>query len=258
MRRPIIAANWKMNKLSHEARELAREVVEGTRGLESLDVVLIPPFTALAAVAPLLNGTNVSLGAQDCFWEEWGAFTGEVSPRMLIDSDCRFVLVGHSERRGVLGETDQMINRKLKAALASGLKVILCIGERLEERDSGKTLEVLEHQLTLALSGLEAPALEDLVIAYEPVWAIGTGRAASAEQAQHAQGFIRGLIRESYGRERAENLRIQYGGSVTPENIASFISQPDVDGALVGGASLKASVFLDLLYVSDKIVQEFQ
>ncbi len=258
MRRPIIAANWKMNKLSHEARELAREVVEGTRELRSLDIVLIPPFTALAAVRPLLNGTHLSLGAQDCFWEVGGAFTGEVSPPMLVDSGCCFVLVGHSERRGLMGETDQMINRKLKAALASGLKAILCIGERLEEMDSGKTLEVLKHQLTLALGGLEVQALSDLVIAYEPVWAIGTGRAASAEQAEEAHSFIRGLIGERYGRERAENLRIQYGGSVTPENIASFISQPDVDGALVGGASLKASVFVDLLRISDRIIRKYQ
>lgn len=253
MRRPIIAANWKMNKLSHEAQELAREIVEGARELSSLDVVLIPPFTALAAVRPLLNGTPLSLGAQDCFWEEWGAFTGEVSPPMLIDSGCRFVLVGHSERRGVLGETDQMINRKLKAALASGLKAILCIGERLEERDSGKTLEVLKHQLTLALNGLEAQALEDLVFAYEPVWAIGTGRTASPQQAAQVHRFIRGILGDLFTPHWAQGLRIQYGGSVKPENIRDLLAEVNIDGALVGGASLDNGPFARIVAVAEEM-----
>ena len=242
MRRPIIAGNWKMHLLREEAAAFVRQL-RGTCETDAVEVVVCPPYTALAAAAAALSGSRIGLGAQDVFWEPQGAFTGEVSPRMLVDAGCRYVIVGHSERRQHFQETDEQINKKLIASLRSGLKPILCVGETLQQRESGQTLEVVGGQLNRALKGITSEELEQIVIAYEPVWAIGTGRNATPEQAQEAHVFIRRWLAKRFDERAAESLRIQYGGSVTAANAASLLQQPDVDGALVGGASLKAESF---------------
>ena len=241
MRRPLIAGNWKMHTTQREAAELARQVAAGCRGAAA-EVAVCPPFTALAAVRQALEGSSVGLGAQDLSWEAQGAFTGEVSAAMLADAGCRYVLIGHSERRALFGETDEAVRRKLEAALRQGLTPIVCIGETLAEREAGRTLEVLRHQLSGALPGAAAEYRARVVLAYEPVWAIGTGRTASPEQAQEAHAFIRQWLAEAWG-PAAQAVRIQYGGSVNAANAESLLRQPDVDGALVGGASLKADAF---------------
>ncbi len=238
MRRPFVAGNWKMNTTEAEAVVLAREVAEQTAGAPC-EVAVCVPFPHLASVRQALAGSHVRLGAQDVYWEPRGAFTGEVSVPMLQDY-CSHVIIGHSERRQLFGETDDWVNRKLAAVLASPLDPIVCVGELLQERRAGETEKVLERQLRLGLSGI---ALSGRVtIAYEPVWAIGTGETATPEVAQQACAFIRGVLRE-LAPAAADLIRIQYGGSVNPENAASLLSQPDIDGALVGGASLKAGQF---------------
>jgi triosephosphate isomerase len=247
MRQPFIAGNWKMFTNTATARDLATAVVTGVGSSTSVRVAVCPPFPYLATVADALRGSSVALGAQNCYPEKEGAFTGEVSPVMLADVGCRWVILGHSERRHVLGENDAVINRKIKAALAAGLGVIFCVGETLQEREEDRTESVLETQLTGGLDGLEAPEIGRMVVAYEPVWAIGTGRNATPEQAQQAHAFIRRQIGKEFGEEAAAALLIQYGGSVKPENAASLLNQPDVDGALVGGASLKAEQFLAIV-----------
>ncbi len=240
MRKPLIAANWKMNMLRWEAQELARSFLEKVPDLTAYsDVVLIPPFTVLDVVRGVVDGTHVKLGAQNVFWEERGAFTGEISPGMLRDAGCEWVIVGHSERRHVLGETDEMVNKKIKASLDSGLNVILCVGETLEERESGKHLKRITGQVEIALSQLELDSPHRLVIAYEPVWAIGTGKNATPDEADYVQGTIREITGNIFG-DMAEEVRIVYGGSVTEENIQELIGEPNIDGALVGGASLQA------------------
>jgi triosephosphate isomerase len=246
MRQPFIAGNWKMFTNLASARELAGAVA---RGISStvVRVAVCPPFPYLATVAETIRGTPVELGAQNCYPEKEGAFTGEVSPGMLLDVGCRCVILGHSERRQILGENDAFINRKIKASLGAGLGVIFCVGETLQEREDNRTERVLETQLSGGLEGIDAAGLAKIVIAYEPVWAIGTGRNATPEQAQHAHAFIRKRIGERFGGPAAQALTIQYGGSVKPENAASLLSQPDVDGALVGGASLKADQFLAIV-----------
>ncbi len=215
-----------------------------------VSIAVCPPFPYLSAVAEILKGGVVALGAQNCYHEKEGAFTGEVSPAMLVDVGCRYVILGHSERRQKLGESDAFINRKVHAALAAGLEVILCLGETLEERQSQRTETVLETQLNGSLAGLEAAALRHVVLAYEPVWAIGTGQNATPQQAQDAHAFLRGKIRARFGEETASALPIQYGGSVKPDNAAILFAQPDVDGGLIGGASLNADSFLAIARAS--------
>jgi triosephosphate isomerase len=245
-RRYLIAANWKMHKTLTEARTLAREVRRGlTWGLKS-EVALAPPFTALAAVAEELADSDIRLAAQDTFWERQGAYTGAISPVMLHDVGCRYVIIGHSERRHFFGDTDRTVNRKLKATLEVGLCPICCIGETLEERQANQTLARVGKQLEEGLAGLAPLTGAQLALAYEPVWAIGTGLTATPQQAQEVQAFIRSLLRELLG-AAAEDVRILYGGSVTPDNTAALLAEPDIDGALVGGASLKAPSFLGII-----------
>jgi triosephosphate isomerase len=247
MRKPFVAGNWKMYTTASSARELARAVVQGLGADDRVTVALCPPFPYLGVVADALRGSMVRLGAQNLYPEKEGAFTGEVSPTMLVDAGCRYVILGHSERRHKLGETDAFINRKVHAALAAGLTAILCIGETLDQREAGRTEAVLDAQLTGSLAGVTSQHLSRLVIAYEPIWAIGTGRNASPEQAQEAHAFIRRQIGKLCSEESAGALPIQYGGSVKPENAASLLCEPDVDGALVGGASLKADQLLAIV-----------
>lgn len=240
MRLPIIAGNWKMNTTVEEAIELVRGMRDGLDKIEGVEKVLCPPFISLTAVDELISGSSIKLGAQNLYFEEKGAYTGEVSPLMLAGL-CEYVILGHSERRQYFGETDELVNKKVKAALKVGLKPILCVGERLEENESGKTDEVVTRQVKGALAAIDAPL--GLVIAYEPIWAIGTGKAATGEQANTTIGLIRHTVYQIYGEHFARAIRIQYGGSVTSANIAEFVAQPEIDGALVGGASLKAAEF---------------
>ena len=244
-RLPLIAGNWKMYKTMAEARALAREIRLGTAGRARPEVVLAPPYTALAAVAQELAASPIGLAAQDTFWEREGAYTGAISPLMLQDAGCRYVIVGHSERRQHFGDTNRTVNLKLKAALAAGLRLIFCLGETREEREAGQTMARVAEQLQEGLAGVAATGA-NLVVAYEPVWAIGTGLTATPDQAQEVHAFIRSRLREILG-AAAEDVRILYGGSVTPENAASLLAQPDIDGALVGGASLKAASFLAII-----------
>ena len=244
MRLPIIAGNWKMNTTVEQAVELVQEMKDTLHAIEGVEKVLCPPFISLSAVSGLIAGSSIKLGAQNLYFEEKGAYTGEVSPLMLAGL-CQYVIIGHSERRQYFGETDETVNRKVEAALKVGLKPILCVGERLEENETGKTEEVVTRQAKGALVGIDSP--RELVIAYEPVWAIGTGKAATGDQANTTIGLIRHVVSQLYGEQFAQNLRLQYGGSVTSTNIAEFISQPEIDGALVGGASLKATEFLGIV-----------
>ena len=243
----FIAGNWKMYTSAAEAKALAAGVVAGVGSDTSVTVAVCPPFPWLTIVAEIVRGTPVALGAQNCHHEREGAYTGEVSPQMLLDVGCRYVIVGHSERRHGLGETDAVLNRKAKAALAAGLRVIFCVGELLAEREAGQTEAVLDHQLTGGLAGVPADQFGNLVIAYEPVWAIGTGKVATPDQAQEAHAFIRRKIAELFGENAAAGVLILYGGSAKPDNVASLLHLPDVDGALVGGASLKADLFLAIV-----------
>jgi triosephosphate isomerase len=246
-RRPYVAGNWKMNTTRAEAVALAKAVADGLPAA-AVDVGLIPPFVYLDAVSGVLpDGHKVHLGAQDVYFEQAGAFTGEISAAMLQDVGCCTALCGHSERRHVLGETDELINRKVRAALDAGLKVILAIGELLEQRESGRTEQVCRTQTEAGLAAVSTEQMAGVTIAYEPVWAIGTGKVATPQQAQEVQAFVRGLLAEMYGPQVAEATRIQYGGSVKPANAREIMAQPDVDGALVGGASLKADAFLAII-----------
>jgi len=255
IRKTIIAGNWKMYKTISEAIELATKLKRGLYELEEsvIDIVICPPFTALSEVAEVIADSNIRLGAQDAFWENEGAYTGEVSCRMLKDVGCSFVIVGHSERRQFFGETDETVNKKIKAALKEGLVPIMCIGETLEERERNETFKVLAHQLKEGLKGIDGNQMLKITIAYEPVWAIGTGRTATPQQAQEAHHFIRNEVKGVYGGEVADLVRIQYGGSVKPDNIAELIKQPDIDGALVGGASLKAEAFSEIVKQSYRV-----
>lgn len=252
MRKMIIAGNWKMNKDLKETLDFLLPLKNNLLGQNlKVEVVVCPPFTSLYIASDLLKDTNIKLGAQNVFCEVEGAYTGEISPKMLRSVRCEYVIVGHSERRRYFGETDEIINQKVKKALEFDLKPIVCIGETLEEREKGETFKILERQLRGVLSGLTSEQMSKVVIAYEPVWAIGTGRNATPEQAQEAQKFIRDFIEDLFGRDISQNLTIQYGGSVTAENAYSLLSQPDVDGALVGGASLKVDSFLKIIKAGD-------
>ncbi len=248
-RKPIIVGNWKMHKLTAPAAELATAVKNVLGGLPELEVGVAPPFTALAAVAKRLEGSKLLLCAQNCHFEEQGAQTGEVSVPMLRDLGVSHVIVGHSERRQYFGEDDALVGKKVKAVLKGGLTPILCLGELLSERESGRTNEVVNRQLRGALAGVAVEQARTVVIAYEPVWAIGTGKVATTVQAQEVHAFLRAQLRELYGGV-AEEIRIQYGGSVKPDNASGLMAQPDIDGALVGGASLDAESFIGILKAS--------
>ena len=247
MRKPIIAGNWKMNKDSSQARELAGGLRQGLGTLAGVDIILCPPFTALSAVAEAIQDSDIKLGAQDMHWEEAGAYTGEISAEMLKDSGCSYVIIGHSERRQYFGETNESVNKKLKAAFLNGLLPIMCIGETLSQRQANETFRVIENHLGGGLQGLSKEELLKVTIAYEPVWAIGTGKTATPQQAQEVHRFIRKHLEENYGREVSQKVRIQYGGSIKPDNIAELMQQPDVDGGLVGGASLKIESFSEIV-----------
>ena len=246
-RRPIIAGNWKMNKTTAEARDLAAKLAPLVAGVKDRDIVLAPAFTALSTVAGVITGTNMALSAQDMFWEDKGAFTGEISAEMLLDLGCKYVIIGHSERRQYFGETDQTVNKKVKQALKKGLLPIMCVGESLAEREAGKLNDIISRQVTGGLMDITAADMRSVVIAYEPVWAIGTGKTATPEQAEEVHALIRLKVKALYNAEVAEGLRIQYGGSVTPDNVSSIMAKPDIDGALVGGASLKPESFAALV-----------
>lgn len=244
MRLPLIAGNWKMNTRVSEAVALVESMLSELEKISNVEKVLCPPFVSLAAIRELLKASSVKLGAQNMFHEEKGAYTGEVSPLMIAEL-CEYVILGHSERRQYFNETNEMVNRKIATALKVGLKPILCIGEKLEENEAGKTEEVVTAQLTSSLAGIGS--FSSLVVAYEPVWAIGTGRAATSEQANRTTSLIREAIRKVDGEKSANDIRILYGGSVTAANIAEFVRQPEIDGALVGGASLKATEFVSIV-----------
>jgi triosephosphate isomerase len=245
-RRPLIAGNWKMHLTISQAKTLAADIVAGGIPADR-DVMLAPPFTALAAVGETLKDTPVQLGSQNNCWEEKGAFTGEISPLMLKDAGCTMAIAGHSERRHIFGETDELINKRVAGALKFGLASILCIGETLEQREAEKTFSVLEKQLRQGLDNINEFAPDKLVIAYEPVWAIGTGKTASEAQAQEVHQFVRNLLADIYEKNIASNIRILYGGSVKPDNVDILMAQEDVDGALVGGAALKAESFIRII-----------
>jgi triosephosphate isomerase len=246
-RTKFIAGNWKMYMTAQSGRDLASAIVRGVGSDTGVRVAVCPPFPYLSVVGEVLKGTPVELGAQNVYPEAEGAYTGEVSPSMLVDSGCRYVIVGHSERRLVLGETDEFIKRKVDRALAAGLSVILCVGETLEERRNGQAEAVFLRQIASVLTGMDSSFVGRLSIAYEPVWAIGTGVIATPPQAQEAHAFIRHQVGNLLGADAADRLVIQYGGSAKPENVASLLSQPDVDGALVGGASLISESFLAII-----------
>jgi triosephosphate isomerase len=236
-----------MNKTVAEAVDLVNAMKPDLSDCKSVDVLVCPPFTALKAVSDVISGTHIDLGAQNMSWEKSGAFTGEVSAEMLRELYCHYVILGHSERRQYFGETDETVNRKTKAALAANLHPIVCVGETLEERESGKAEDVVGTQVRGSLAGLSADELLNAVVAYEPVWAIGTGKTATAEQAQEIHAFVRSVLADLVGREAADAVRIQYGGSVKPGNAAELFGQPDIDGGLIGGAALDASSFVDIV-----------
>jgi triosephosphate isomerase len=244
MRKWIVAGNWKMHNTVGESIALAQAIKEGAKGIQNGEVVIAPPFTSLSSVGEAIKGSQVFLAAQNMHYEDKGAFTGEIAPGMLTDLGCTYVLIGHSERRKYFFERDEDINLKVKKALAVGLKPILCVGETEDERVKGVTQVVVEKQIKKALSGVEK--IDNVVIAYEPVWAIGTGKVATSAQAEEVHSFIRGILKELYG-ELSQNIRILYGGSVTKENIGELIGMENIDGALVGGASLKPDAFLGII-----------
>lgn len=246
MRTPYVVGNWKMHATLSEAARLAQAIRDGLKRPRGVEVAVCPPFTALAAVADVLSGSPIELGAQNCHWEDKGAFTGEISAPMLLDVGCRLVLLGHSERRHILHETDDDVNRRLAAALRCGLRPVLCVGETADERRQGLTFTVVEGQLRAACAGLAPEAIAQCCLAYEPVWAIGTGVTATPAQAAEVHGYLRGLASELGTRETAQAIRILYGGSVKPDNAASFTEEPDIDGVLVGGASLDAASFITI------------
>jgi triosephosphate isomerase (TIM) len=247
MRTPLIAGNWKMYKSVHDAVVFTKELRAIVKDLTEVDIVVAPAFTALHAVAEAARNSNIEVAAQDVYWEREGAFTGEISGPMIKEAGAEFAIVGHSERRRLFGETDAIVNRKMQAALAAGLTPIVCIGETLDEREGGATLAVLDRQIKEGLDGVSAAQLGELVVAYEPVWAIGTGRNATAAQAAEAHAHIRKRVRQWFGGDAADRCRVLYGGSVKPDNIRELMGSEDVDGALVGGASLEVQSFSDIL-----------
>jgi triosephosphate isomerase len=247
MRMPLIAGNWKMFKTVHEAVYFVKELRLVVKDIGDVEIVIAPPFTALHAAAEAARNTNIGVAAQDLYWEGSGAFTGEVSGAMIKEAGAEYVIIGHSERRRLFGETDAVVNKKLLAAIASGLTPIVCVGETLEERERDETFSVLDRQIKEGLDRFTSNELSELVIAYEPVWAIGTGRNATAAQAGEAHTHIRQRLRQWFGADAADRCHVIYGGSVKPDNIRELIAEPDVDGALVGGASLEVKSFADIV-----------
>ncbi len=243
MRRKFIAGNWKMNKTNQEARELVEGLVKELSGIDSVDIVVCPPFTALSDVKGVIDGSNIALGAQNMYFEEKGAFTGEISPLMLKDVGCEYVILGHSERRGIFGEKSDLIEKKVISAFDHGLTPILCVGETLSEREAGDTFKVVESELRNELRSLSKEQMKKVVIAYEPIWAIGTGKSATSSDAKEVIDFIRKILADMFDDEVKDTVRILYGGSVKPDNISSFMKEETIDGALVGGASLKVDSF---------------
>lgn len=247
MRKPIVAGNWKMNKTADEAEALAKGIVSAVADVSGVEVVVCPPFTALDRVSRVLEGTQVRLGGQNMHWEESGAYTGEISAQMLLTCGCEYVILGHSERRTYFGEIDATVNNRLKASLAAGLIPIVCVGETLEERKTEVTEKVIRKQVTGAFEGLAIGDVETVVVAYEPVWAIGTGLTATPEQAEAVHAFIRQVLGQLYSTDAASVVRIQYGGSVKPENAVDLLSRPNIDGGLIGGAALDADSFAAII-----------
>lgn len=245
---PLIAGNWKMYKTSPQAVETARQLVELSANAGDVEIMIAPTYTALEALSRVFTGSRVSLGAQNLHWEKEGAYTGEISAPMLVAAGCRYVIIGHSERRQYFGETDATVNKKIRAALDANLIPVVCVGETEQERDAGQTFSVLDKQIKMGLDIFFANDLASLVIAYEPVWAIGTGKTATKEQAQEAHLHIRSLLAEIYDDRFSGSIRILYGGSVKPENISELMAMPDIDGALVGGASLDAETFSKIIH----------
>jgi triosephosphate isomerase len=256
MRKPIIAGNWKMYKDVNQAVELANEIKRAAFDVENVDIVICPPFTNLSDVGEMLVESNVGLGAQNCYWETEGAFTGEISVPMIKSVGCSYVIIGHSERRKYFGETDETVNKKVKAAIDGGLSPIMCVGETLEEREAGKTLDVVKTQVTGGLKGFDEEYLDPLIIAYEPVWAIGTGKTATPDQAQEVHAMIRSLLEEMYSASLSESRCILYGGSVKPDNIEELMKEEDIDGGLIGGASLKSESFVDIIKTTSQLYAE--
>ena len=242
-RTPLIAGNWKMYKTPLEAAETAKQLAESVGAVTGVDIMIAPTYTALVPVFEVIQNSPVGLGAQNLFWENEGAYTGEISAPMLKAVGCEYGIIGHSERRQYFGESDETVNKKIQAAIQVGLKPVFCVGETEEERESEQTLSVLDKQIKKGLEGLVSGQLDTLIIAYEPVWAIGTGKTASDDQAQEVHQFIRSLVKKNFGNALSDSIRILYGGSVKPDNIAGLMSMPDIDGALVGGASLGAESF---------------
>ena len=250
MRRKFIAGNWKMNMLRHEAKELTQNIISGVRDIEdNLDIILAPPYTSLDVVRELITSTKIQLSAQDVFWEDRGAYTGEISPAMLLDAGCEWTIIGHSERRGILGETDSDVRKKINTSLNDGLKVIVCVGETLDQREAGETLRIVESQVDSALMDLKLTDTENLVIAYEPIWAIGTGKNATPEEAEEVHSAIREITGRIFGLN-CENLRIIYGGSVKVDNIEELLHMENIDGALIGGAGLNAESFIKIVKIA--------
>jgi len=252
MRNKFIAGNWKMNTTRADTASLVRALVDGASGIQKTTIMVAPPFTNLETAGHLLQNSNIKLGAQNLYWEDKGAYTGEISAAMLKDLGCEYVIIGHSERRQHFRESNQEINRKIQVALRHGLKPVICVGESLENRERGQTLGVVEYQLRNCLAGFTPEDAEAFTVAYEPVWAIGTGRAATPANAVEVHSNIRTLLAEMFGARVAEDIRIQYGGSVTADNIESFIQEVQIDGALVGGASLKADAFLKIIQAAER------
>jgi triosephosphate isomerase len=247
MRKKVIAGNWKMNKTLSESQELVSKILNGLGKDTNCEVIVCPSFTSLSEVYLLIKNTSVKLGAQNMYYESEGAFTGEISASMLKSTGCDYVILGHSERRTIFNEPDEMINKKIKRALGEGLKPIFCVGELLAQREAGETMDVVRNQIEKGLEDISSEQMKNIIIAYEPVWAIGTGKTATPQQAQEVHAFIRELVAEVYSSSVSENLIIQYGGSVKPDNSGELLSQKDIDGALVGGACLKADSFLGII-----------
>jgi len=247
MRKPVIAGNWKMHNTISEALDLVRGVKSQVEGITDVEIIVSPVYTALASVAAELKGSNINVASQNIFWEEKGAFTGEIAPNMITDAGCSHAIIGHSERRQYFGETDETVNKRVKASLAAGLIPILCVGETLEERDAGNTIAVVETQIKGGLVDISAEDMAKIIVAYEPVWAIGTGKTATPDMAEDVHKQIRSIVAEISDAAIADGTRILYGGSVKPENVDELMAQPDIDGALVGGAALKADSFVRLV-----------
>jgi triosephosphate isomerase len=261
---PLIAGNWKMHKTVGEATDFVENLRSEVPGIQDVEIVVCPPFTAIYEVARRLMGSNIGVGAQDVFWKEQGAYTSQISPKMLVDAGCTYTIIGHSETRGRFGkaedmtpaqlsyfaENDETVNAKLHAALAVGLKPIVCVGETIEERRAGKTDEIIRTQVEKGLVGINSEQIAKMVIAYEPVWAIGTGEVCDAPEANRVCGMIRSLIKNMFGQQAADSIRIQYGGSVKPDNAKELLEQPEIDGALVGGASLKVADFVAIIHAA--------